>query len=1550
MNDKEWYAIGLDTSEFKRQAQQVRTEFTQIGSTAYNEGIRVDRSFQMIGKSALAYLSVRQLSLYAMEIVNIRGEFQQLGIAFETMLGSKVKSDKLMSEAVTFAQKTPFTLTDVATNIKQLMAMGIATENVMGTMKALGDVAAGVSVPISRVAINYGQVATLGTLQQREIRDFAMAGIPLIEELAKNLGKTKSEISDLVEAGKIGFPEVEKAFQSMSSEGGKFFNLMEKQNKSVTGQISNLADKYQVALNEIGQSNEGLIYSGIDGANKLISNYKEIGNAITDLIVVYGTYKAALITIAAIDKAVTATKYIAEAAELSQLLTVEQQAKISKQGLIKGTAEHAIAVKAEIAAEMERQTLLAKSINIEVVALQKTLVARKAERAAAMEAVAAKEVELATAVKSGSFKEVQAAQTALETAQKKLNTAATAQNSASIELNSKRAILDSTVRKANTLETGINTAAQSTNTTSTNILASAKLRLSVITAKLNAVIAANPYTIAAIAIAGLGFAIYKLVTAETVAERAHRTYNEELEKSKEAKDNLISKTNELLSVIDDETKTLYAQIKAYKELQKQFPALFKDMDMAEFKSIPVNDRKIKINIEVDKQEIDKFESDYQATLERIKKLQQQYDLASGVIANVDAITMIGNKIDGEKAILKLQKEQLDTAEKIRKEAEFEAKPTTEKLNYFNAELESLKKQRSEIEEMLLKSEDLTSEWGNFGIQSIINSQKLEDLNKKIDETTGKISNLTGNKQQVENKSYWEKQKKDAEEALDAMTAAQKGSKEWNDTLAKLQQARNKLRIWDFSDKAKDAAIKDEEDKLKGLADLAEQEIELKRNLEQSKIEALKAGYSKQREEARIAYENELADIDKQGKAYLKKLNESKGLKITDKGYITQLPVEVHDNLNSQKKNAEIKYNSEIVEINKSAIADIKDIWKTANEDFISGVEKEKQAINEKYNTLIKKAKELGLSQNLVADIEQKRNASLSKVVVIDWIDTFGDLDKLSTNLLKSMREKLKQYITDLSGSLNKSELNDIVNAFEEIDKTISQRTPFSTLSESIKEYKYQTQKIDALKEQLKYYKEQKANLLVIQRIENQISQAEKERSGSLAKTNETINSVAQQTGNIINSIGEFTDMLENYGVNIGEQGELIKTALGQYVDAATELDLTKPGTVISAGIKLWAAYGNTLAGLFGGSMFGEQISNSVFEQYGSLISTMNEVIQKQKELLESMAGSDAVDASEAAVAIIKKQISATKELGLSFLNSGAGWFSSSEGAKLKKSLEQYNREFNNLGEGINWNNIIGSGRMEGLFELTPKQLQTIKEEIPQAWAAIDERTRAYLQTIIDSGVELDAIKEKLNESLTDLSFDSAKNSLRDFIADADSSFEDVTNNLEKYMRNALARIATDKVFAQRMQEWYDTFADYMKDNLLTENEKGTLQNLYEGIFKDAEVWRNNMFAAAGISIDKEAEKQTGLTGSVKNITEETAGLIAGQFMAMRVDLKSIEKNTGYNYHLEAIDENTKQATDYLMQGVALQQQIVENTSYNRKLEPIYEELQSMNKVLKEGLL
>jgi tape measure domain-containing protein len=314
------FSADLDTSKLEAGIKQSNRSIENWVQGIEKQASGIDNVMAKVGGAIGAYFSINALANLGKEVIAVRGQFQQLGIAFETMLGSKEKADKLMQEAIAFSQKTPFTLSDVATNIKQLMAMGIATENVMETMKSLGDVAAGVSVPISRIAINYGQVATLGKLQGRELRDFAMAGVPLIDELAKSFKKSKDEITAMITAGQIGFPDVEKAFKSMSSEGGKFFNLMEKQNLSVTGQISNLTDKWQVMLNEIGKSNEGIIYSGIGGLNNLVTNYQKVIDVVKGLVLVLGTAKVATMIVANEQKIQAATAILVGASTDKKVL------------------------------------------------------------------------------------------------------------------------------------------------------------------------------------------------------------------------------------------------------------------------------------------------------------------------------------------------------------------------------------------------------------------------------------------------------------------------------------------------------------------------------------------------------------------------------------------------------------------------------------------------------------------------------------------------------------------------------------------------------------------------------------------------------------------------------------------------------------------------------------------------------------------------------------------------------------------------------------------------------------------------------------------------------------------------------------------------------------------------------------------------------------------------------------------------------------------------------------------------------------------------------
>ena len=261
--------------------------------------------FNNIGAGIATYLSAQALGGFTKELVNIRGEFQQLEVAFETMLGSKSKADALMAQVVTLAGTTPFSLTEVAAGAKQLLAVQVPAEEVEDTLRRIGDVSAGLSVPISQLIKAYGDVKAKTKLSGEEMRQFMGAGIPMVAELAKHFDVAESEISEMVSAGKVGFKDVQQVIKNLTNEGGMFADLMAKQSKTLTGLVSNLGDAWDRMLNDIGQQNEGPLADGIETAISLVENYEKVVDILKIAIATYGTYKAAVIMNAVAMKGLT---------------------------------------------------------------------------------------------------------------------------------------------------------------------------------------------------------------------------------------------------------------------------------------------------------------------------------------------------------------------------------------------------------------------------------------------------------------------------------------------------------------------------------------------------------------------------------------------------------------------------------------------------------------------------------------------------------------------------------------------------------------------------------------------------------------------------------------------------------------------------------------------------------------------------------------------------------------------------------------------------------------------------------------------------------------------------------------------------------------------------------------------------------------------------------------------------------------------------------------------------------------------------------------------
>ena len=325
------FQVRADQSQIQKDVEAIKKQFEQMTNKAVEEGKKQANVWQTLLKGATAYFTLQGAQSFISQMVAVRSQFQQLEISFGTMLKSKEKANELMAQLTDLAAKTPFGLEEVSEGAKKLLAFQVPAEEVTETLRRMGDIASGLGVPMGQLIHVYGQVKAQGKLMTNDLYQFMNAGIPIIAELSKVVGKSETEIKDMVSAGKIGFTEIQAVIKNMTNEGGLFYNLMAEQSKSLGGQISNLRDNFDQMLNEIGKSSEGIVSGAIKGVSFLVENYETIGKLIAGLIVSYGTYRAALIATTAVQQIVaarTAGMTVAEMAHYTWLVLVEKAQKL----------------------------------------------------------------------------------------------------------------------------------------------------------------------------------------------------------------------------------------------------------------------------------------------------------------------------------------------------------------------------------------------------------------------------------------------------------------------------------------------------------------------------------------------------------------------------------------------------------------------------------------------------------------------------------------------------------------------------------------------------------------------------------------------------------------------------------------------------------------------------------------------------------------------------------------------------------------------------------------------------------------------------------------------------------------------------------------------------------------------------------------------------------------------------------------------------------------------------------------------------------------------
>lgn len=1101
------FDITGDNSSVLKAFRGVQDGVSQTARAVEQQGQSIENVFNRIKSVA----SMAFAGFTAKEIIStlgtVRGEFQQFEIAFETMLGSGQKAKGMISDLANLAASTPFDMKGVVNGAKQLLAYGFAANEITDTMRRLGDVSAGLGLNLQDLTWLYGTTMVQGRLFTRDLMQFTGRGIPLTEELAKQFGVTKDKVSELVTAGKVGFPEVKKAIESLTNEGGKFGGLMEKQSHSITGQISNIQDTIEMAINDLGTQTEGLMNDALDITSKVIDHWKEIGEVILAAASAIGLYKAMAVSVAAFDTATANVGYAAELSALDALLPKKEEVKktdleeaVAKGQLSAAQAELVASKREEVAAYVAELQTKAKVMQDEVHVLENKLALQDNEVQSLQDAYDALDDYVSAEVR--------------DTAATNLNTAANERNNIANQLKAAREKAATAATNANTASQGLNTAATARDTATKGIWAQVTLLCEKAQRAWNASMFSSPLFWIAATIAAVTYAVYKLATAETAHETAVRKSNEAWDefdnKVKERQQNIES----LIRTIQSETATEYEKAEAYQKLSNLAPQLTEQYSQAQLASADFAKTQKEVAESMDELKYDKAVEEVEKYRKKIEELQMQLraDAANGGQGGIT----ISSQINQAKEDLDQAEEKLSNIIQLRDQAAENAKPIEVRLQ----EAQENESVRQEIFDFYDEAINLANDWqaanetinyatGESRLDAFINKAQKEiaglredikknpaDLNLRMQESekTKVLNNLLAMKRNwavtgattipLIFRAQWNTAKQSLNQAKKrAQALANTGSTEtyqqaYNKAQREYNAAKKKVAAMERNKSKYTAtqyetatqnlkAAKDAYSKLGGdvsgkvaKAAATARKTRIKEGNKAIKVQEdlnnrLKALQQKNTDETislmQEGTEKKLAEIKNdyaKRKAEIDKQEAEFKKKNKEAGKKVALTSAQSNALSKARDLATQEYNKKLDEVNREALTSMRDYLKEYGSLY-----QQKQAIAEEYEEKIAKAQTEGEKLSL----QQQRKKDLQTIEInairqnIDWGSIFGDFGAMFKDQLEPTIEKLQELSKSTTDVNEQKTIQELISKLQG-SATVWNSDIFKKVSDDINSY------------------------------------------------------------------------------------------------------------------------------------------------------------------------------------------------------------------------------------------------------------------------------------------------------------------------------------------------------------------------------------------------------------------------------------------------------------------------------------------------------------------
>lgn len=1221
------FDITGDNSSVLKAFRGVQDGVSQTARVVEQQGQSIENVFNRIKSVA----SVAFAGFTAKEIIStlgtVRGEFQQFEIAFETMLGSGQKAKGMISDLANLAASTPFDMKGVVNGAKQLLAYGFAANEITDTMRRLGDVSAGLGLNLQDLTWLYGTTMVQGRLFTRDLMQFTGRGIPLTEELAKQFGVTKDKVSELVTAGKVGFPEVKKAIESLTNEGGKFGGLMEKQSHSITGQVSNIKDTIEMAINDLGTQTEGLMNDALDITSTVIDHWKEIGEVILAAASAIGLYKAMAVSIAAFDTATANVGYAAELSALDALLPKKEEAKktdleeaVAKGQLSAAQAELVASKREEVAAYVAELQTKAKVMQDEVHVLENKLALQDNEVQSLQDAYDALDDYVSAEVR--------------DTAETNLNTAANERNNIANQLKAAREKAATAATNANTASQGLNTAATARDTATKGIWAQVTLLCEKAQRAWNASMFSSPLFLIAATIAAVTYAVYKLATAESAHETAVRKSNEAWDefdsKVKERQQNIES----LIRTIQSETATEYEKAEAYQKLSNLAPQLTEQYSQAQLASADFAKTQKEVAESMDELKYDKAVEEVEKYRQEVESLNKQLHDDTAYNGGRLSSILIG-QLQQAQEDLDQAEEKLSNIIQLRDQAAENAKPIEVRLQ----EAQENESVRQEIFDFYDEAITLANDWqaanetinyatGESRLDAFINKAQKEiaglredikknpaDLNLRMQESekTKVLNNLLAMKRNwavtgattipLIFRAQWNTAKQSLNQAKKrAQTLANTGSTEtyqqaYNKAQREYNAAKKKVAAMERNKSKYTAsqyetatqnlkAAKDAYSKLGGdvsgraaKAAVTARKTRIKEENKAIKAQEdlnnrLKTLQQKNTDETislmQEGTEKKLAEIKNdyaKRKAEIDKQEAEFKKKNKEAGKKVALTSAQSNALNKARDLATQEYNKKLDEVNREALTSMRDYLKEYGSLY-----QQKQAIAEEYEEKIAKAQTEGEKLSL----QQQRKKDLQTIEInairqnIDWGSVFGDFGAMFKDQLEPTIEKLQELSKSTTDVNEQKTIQELISKLQG-SATVWDSDIFKKVSDDINSYQSAMQGyIDAQEREIEATK-------AVTKAQEDLAKAKK--SGD--KT-----SISKAEANLSRAQGVLATASNNvleFGSSVQKASSDLQTSAQKAVSQFQQLENGLQG-LTSGSLK---GIGNSILGLdklFGGNM------------------------------------------------------------------------------------------------------------------------------------------------------------------------------------------------------------------------------------------------------------------------------------------------------------------------------------------------------------------------------